>query len=77
MELESEAQLLNGFPPPIRRHQAQSYTFGTDVVDTRNQIGVGRGASTQINISSELRLYTQSTSLSAARRYVSVSAQPH
>ena len=45
MELESEVQLL---PPPIRRHPAQSYTLGTDVVDTRNQIDVGRGASTQI-----------------------------
>ena len=77
MELESKAQLLNGLPRPIRRHQAQSYTFGTDVVDTRNQIDVGPGASTQINISSELRLYTQSTPLSGVRRYVSVSAQPH
>ena len=46
MELESEAQLLNVLPPPIRRHQAQNYTFGTSVVDTLGQIDVGQGAST-------------------------------
>ena len=71
MELESEAQLLNGLPLPIRRHQAQSYTFGTGIVGAHSQIDVGRGSSTQFNISSEQRLYTQSTPLSA------ISVQPH
>ena len=32
MELDSATRLLNALPPPIRRHQAQSYTFGAGVV---------------------------------------------
>ena len=33
-ELESEAQLLNAPPLPIRKHPLQSSTFGTGLVDT-------------------------------------------
>ena len=42
MELESESQLLNGLPPPIRRHQSQSYTLGTGVVDTHSKLTLAR-----------------------------------
>ena len=46
MESESEAQILKALPPPIRRHQAQSYRLGT--ADTHSQIDVGQSGGTQI-----------------------------
>ena len=68
MELESEAQLLNALPPPIRRHQGQRYTFGTGVGDTWVRLTLDRMLSLIFNTSSKLRLYSQSTPLRAIRR---------
>jgi hypothetical protein len=50
MELESEAQLLNALPVPIRRRHPVApscYAFGTGVVDTHSQADVRQGASIQ------------------------------
>ena len=74
MVLESEAQLLNGLPPPILRHQGQRYTFGTGVGDTRGQIDVGQGASTHFQYQQQATPVYPEYSYSA---YMSDSAQPH
>ena len=77
MELESEAQLLDALPPLIRRHQTQTYTLGTGVVDTRSQIDVGQGASTQIQCQQQTVPVYLEYSFDCDSTYVSVPAQPH
>ena len=77
MELESEAQLLNALPPPIRRHQAQSYTFGTGVGGTRGQIDVGQGASTHFQYHQQATPVYQEYSFVGDSTYASDSAQRH
>ena len=68
MELESEAQLLNALPPPIRGYQAQLYTLGTGVVYTQSQIDVWWVLLLRFSTSSKLRRYPQSASLRTIRR---------
>ena len=77
MGLESEAQLLNALPPPIRRHQRQRYTFGTGIVDTRGQIDVGQGASTLFQYQQQAMPVYPEYSFEGDSTYVSDSAQPH
>ena len=70
MELESEAQLRNVLPPLIWWHQAQSYAFGTSVVDTHSQIDVGGIHLLRFNISSKRRLLNSEYSLVRDSTYV-------
>ena len=77
MELESEAQLLNALRPPIRRHQSQSYTFVTGVVDTHSHVDIGQGASTQIQYQQQTTPVYSEYSFVHDLTYGSVPAQPH
>ena len=77
MELESEAQLLNALPPPIRWHQGQRYTFGTGVGDTCGQISVGQDASTHFQYLQQATPVLPECSFEGDSTYGSDSAQPH
>ena len=72
MESESEAQLLSAFPPPIRRHQAQSHSRGT--VNTHSQVDDGQGGGTQVRCQQQvLPVYSERSSV----RDLPVSTQYH
>ena len=77
MELESEAQLLSALPPPIRRYPAQSYTFGTGIVDIHGQIDVGQGASTQAQYQQQATPVYAECSFARNSTRVSVPAQAY
>ena len=79
--LDSRTWSWNPWPscstPPIRQHQAQSYTLGTGVVDTHSQIAVGQGASTQIRYQQQTTPVYSEYSFVRDSACVFVPAQPH
>jgi len=79
MELESEAQLLNALPVPIRPHPAQSYASGTGIVDTHGQTDARQGAPMQIQYPQQATpVYSEySFAHDSTYTYMSVPAQPH